>query len=174
MWIHFQNWLQLIVQCASHRDRAGILAVVEVYAHVVLWRFLPFSGPAGWLPKADSYANTMAYLVKSNHENFKVFPFPNQSLCKSWNLAFWNKVRFRYWYKSPNFLNQKYRPIWVLVSVSDLNQNSFEPYKKVTIEGFAGATGWYVLKAAFKTPSSWPKCIYYSHYSNGVSAMFSS
>ena len=55
-------------KCASHRDRAGILAVVEVYAHVVLWRFLPFSGPAGWLPKADSYANTMAYLVKNNQE----------------------------------------------------------------------------------------------------------
>ena len=89
MWIHFQNWFQLIVQCASHRDRAGILAVVEVYAHVVLWRFLPFSGPAGWLPKADSYANTMAYSVKNNHEISKYFHFEYKSvLCKSQKLKF--------------------------------------------------------------------------------------
>ena len=83
MWIHFQNWFELIVQCASHRDRAGILAVVEVYAHVVLWRFLPFSGPAGWLPKADSYANTMAYSVKNNHEISK---YKFQFWVKSWKV----------------------------------------------------------------------------------------
>ena len=95
VWILLQNWFQFVVQCASHRDRAGILAVVEVYAHVVLWRFLPFSGPAGWLPKADSYANTMAYSVKNNHEISKYFQI---SLCvkvKSWNLTFWNLLSLK-------------------------------------------------------------------------------